>query len=91
MSSMRLKSKLGKIKKRHNRLDSDGKLRIKSHKGLSHAFIEKATREPTVDFYSGDCFLTGRIVIVNDAKQIDKPISTNLIVGGISNLLRLLP
>jgi GAF domain-containing protein len=62
-------------------LDSDGKLRIKSHKGLSRAFIEKATREPTVDCYSGDCFLTGRIVIVNDAKQIDKPISTNLIVG----------
>ena len=62
-------------------LDSDGKLRIKSHKGLSNAFIEKATREPTVDSYSGDCFLTGRIVIVNDAEQIDKPISTNLIVG----------
>ena len=62
-------------------LDSDGKLRIKSHKGLSKAFIEKATRKPTVDSYSGDCFLTGRIVIVNDAEKIDKPISTNLIVG----------
>lgn len=62
-------------------LDSDGKLRIKSHKGLSKAFIEKATRKPTIDSYSGDCFLTGRIVIVNDAEKIDKPISTNLIVG----------
>jgi len=61
-------------------LDTDGKLRIKSQKGLSKAFIEEATREPTVDTYSGDCFLTGRIVIVNDADQIDKPISTNLLV-----------
>lgn len=62
-------------------LDADGKLRIKSQKGLSKAFTEQATREPTTDCYSGDCFLTGRIVIVNDADRIDKPISTNRIVG----------
>jgi phosphoserine phosphatase RsbU/P len=62
-------------------LDSDGNLRIKSHKGLSKAFIEKATRKPTVDSYSGDCFLTGRTAIVKDAEKIDKPISTNFIVG----------
>ncbi len=61
-------------------LDSDGKLRIKSHQGLSKAFLVKTIREPTVDCYSGDCFLTGRIVIINDADQIDKPISTNRIV-----------
>ena len=61
-------------------LDPDGKLRIKSQKGLSKAFIEETTREPTMDCYSGDCFLTGRIVIINDADQIDKPISTNRIV-----------
>jgi len=61
-------------------LDSEGKLRIKSHKGLSKAFLEKATRKPTVDSYSGDCFLTGRIIIVSDADRIDKPISTNLMV-----------
>jgi len=58
-------------------LDPDGKLRIKSQKGLSKAFIEQTTREPTIDCYSGDCFLTGRILIINDADQIDKPISTN--------------
>ncbi len=62
-------------------LDSDSKLRIKSHKGLSKAFIEKAARKPTVDSYSGDCFLTGRITIINDAEKIDKPISTNFLVG----------
>ncbi|MBW1702499.1 MAG: GAF domain-containing protein [Deltaproteobacteria bacterium] len=62
-------------------LDSEGKLRIKSHKGLSKAFLEKATRKPTIDSYSGDCFLTGRIVIVSDADRIDKPISTNLMVA----------
>ena len=58
-------------------LDQDGKLRIKSQLGLSKAFLEQSTREPTVDCFSGDCFLTGRIVIVNDADQADKPISTN--------------
>ncbi len=42
-------------------LDSDGKLRIKSQEGLSKAFLEEATREPTIESYSGDCFLTGRI------------------------------
>jgi GAF domain-containing protein len=61
-------------------LDSDGNLKIKSQKGLSRAFVEQATRKPTIDSYSGDCFLTGRIVIVNDAQQDDKPISTNRIV-----------
>jgi len=61
-------------------LDPDGKLRIKSHEGLSKAFIEQTTREPTIDSYSGDCFLTGRITIINDGDQIDKPISTNRIV-----------
>lgn len=57
-------------------LDQDGNLRIMSHTGLSLAFIEKATRKPTVDSYSGDCFLTGKIDIINDADAIDKPIST---------------
>jgi GAF domain-containing protein len=61
-------------------LDSDGNLRIKSQKGLSNAFVEQTTRKPTIDSFSGDCFLTGRIVIVNDAEQTDKPISTNRIV-----------
>jgi GAF domain-containing protein len=62
-------------------LDSKGNLYIKSHRGLSKEFINQATRKPSVDTYSGDCFLTGRIVIVNDAERIDKPISTNLIVS----------
>jgi sigma-B regulation protein RsbU (phosphoserine phosphatase) len=61
-------------------LDSDGNLKIKSQKGLSKAFVEQATRKPTIDSYSGDCFLMGRIVIVNDAEQTDKPVSTNRIV-----------
>ncbi len=62
-------------------LDEDGNLRIKSYKGLSKAFVQTATRKPTVDSYSGEVFLTGKIVIINDAGQIDKPISTTLLVG----------
>ena len=61
-------------------LDADGKLRIKSHKGLSKAFVKEATKKPSFDTYSGDCFLTGKIVIVNNAEQMDKPISTSRIV-----------
>ena len=62
-------------------LDDDGNLRIKSQKGLSKKFVETATRRPTVDSYSGECFLTGKITVVNDIKEIDKPISTALLVG----------
>ena len=62
-------------------LDRDGNLRIKSQRGLSEKFVETATRKPTVDSYSGECFLTGKIVIINDAEKIDKPISTTLLVG----------
>ncbi|MEA3359804.1 MAG: GAF domain-containing protein [Thermodesulfobacteriota bacterium] len=62
-------------------LDDDGNLRIKSQKGLSKKFVETATRRPTEDSYSGECFLTGKITIVNDIKEIDKPISTTLLVG----------
>jgi uncharacterized protein YigA (DUF484 family) len=62
-------------------LDRDGNLRIKSQRGLSEKFVETATRKPTVDSYSGECFLTGKNVIINDADKIDKPISTTLLVG----------
>jgi len=62
-------------------LDDDGNLRIKSQRGLSKRFVETATRRPTADSYSGECFLTGKITIVNDIKEIDKPISTTLLVG----------
>ena len=62
-------------------LDEGGNLRIMSHKGLSKAFVETATRKPTIDSYSGEVFLTGKIVTINDAEEIDKPISTTLLVG----------
>jgi len=62
-------------------LDSEGNLRIRSQKGLSKKFVDTATRKPTVDSYSGETFLTGKMVIINDAEKIDKPISTTLLVG----------
>ena len=62
-------------------LDEGGNLKIMSHKGLSKAFVETATRKPTIDSYSGEVFLTGKIVMINDAEEIDKPISTTLLVG----------
>jgi GAF domain-containing protein len=62
-------------------LDEEGNLRIRSQRGLSEAFVEQATRKPTIDSYSGECFLTGKILIINDSDAIDKPISTTRIVG----------
>jgi len=62
-------------------LDRDGNLRIRSQRGLSEKFVETATRKPTPDSYSGECFLTGKMAIINDAEKIDKPISTTLLVG----------
>ena len=62
-------------------LDDNGNLAIKSQKGLIGAFVEQPARKPSIDSYAGDCFLTGKNVIVNDADQTDKPISTNRIVS----------
>ncbi|WAC06844.1 MAG: cache domain-containing protein [Thermodesulfobacteriota bacterium] len=61
-------------------LDDDGYLRIKSHRGLSAGFVKTAARKPTKDSYSGECFLTNKVIIVKDAEKVDKPISTNLAV-----------
>ena len=63
-------------------LDADGNLTIKSRKGLIRALVEQPPRKPSIDSYAGDCFLSGRTVIVNDAEQTDKPISTNRTVSG---------
>jgi sigma-B regulation protein RsbU (phosphoserine phosphatase) len=57
-------------------LDEEGNLSIRSHAGLSAAFVKHASRKPTVESYSGECFLTGNVVIVNDSDDMDKPIST---------------
>ena len=59
-------------------LDDDGYLRIKSQRGLSDEFVKSADRKPTMDSYSGECFLTNKIIIVKDASKVNKPISTNL-------------
>ncbi|MBW2065247.1 MAG: GAF domain-containing protein [Deltaproteobacteria bacterium] len=61
-------------------LDPDGKLRIKSHKGLSKSFVEQATCIPTSQSYSGECFLTGRIVIVNNSQEIEEHALKNRLV-----------
>jgi len=59
-------------------LDDDGYLRIKSQRRLSPEFVKFAERKPTMDSYSGECFLKNKIIIVKDAERISKPISTNL-------------
>jgi phosphoserine phosphatase RsbU/P len=62
-------------------LDGEGNLRVKSHKGLSGTTLERTETKQVIDNYAGDCFLTGETVIVNDAEQIEKPVSTNRIAS----------
>ncbi|HNR13501.1 MAG TPA: GAF domain-containing protein [Thermodesulfobacteriota bacterium] len=59
-------------------MDPDGFLRIKSQKGLSQEFIDNSARRPTMDSYSGQCFLTNTIILVEDAEKAVKPVSTNI-------------
>lgn len=61
-------------------LDPDGKLRIKSHRGLSEKFVREATCVPSNETYSGECFLTGQIVIVNDSETMEKAELKNRVV-----------
>ncbi len=59
-------------------LDEDGMLRIKCQLGLMPEFVKTAERRPTMECYSGECFLTGKVISVPDAEKISKPLSTNL-------------
>jgi GAF domain-containing protein len=61
-------------------LDPEGKLRIRSQRGLSKECTEKLRKKLAIDRYSENCFLTGRIVIVDDADQVDSSTSTNRFV-----------
>ncbi len=60
-------------------LDDDGMLRIKHQRGLRPEFVKTAERRPTMECYSGECFLTGKVIYLPDAEKISKPLSTNLI------------
>jgi len=59
-------------------LDDDGYLRIKSYRGLSAEFVTSTARKPSMDTYSGECFLTNKIILIKDAEKAGKPISPNL-------------
>ncbi|HDS16806.1 MAG TPA: GAF domain-containing protein [Proteobacteria bacterium] len=70
-------------------LDRDGLLRIKAQRGLKPEFVEAAERRPTMECYSGECFLTGKVIHISDTSRIKKPISTNLITGqGIKSFVQ---
>jgi len=70
-------------------LEQDGMLRIKAQRGLRPEFIKTAERQPNMECYSGECFLTGKVINVPDTSKINKPISTNLITGqGIKSFVQ---
>lgn len=60
-------------------LENDGVIRIKAQRGLKPEFVKSAERRPSMDCYSGECFLSGRVINVPDTSKITKPISTNRI------------
>ena len=54
-------------------IDEDGVLRILSQQGLSKEALKEADQKPNFGHYAGDCFLTGKIIIVNDASSTGEP------------------
>jgi len=55
-------------------LDEDGIMRIRSHVGLSAAYVEASAMVPTRETYFGTSFLDARPVVVEDTREIDKPL-----------------
>ncbi len=55
-------------------LDPDGRLRIKSHVGLPPEADLSGGDPVSRDSYFGECFLDNRVVVVEDATQIRKPV-----------------
>ncbi|GAB4277354.1 MAG: SpoIIE family protein phosphatase [Deferrisomatales bacterium] len=55
-------------------LDPDGCLRIRSHVGLEEEYIRISAIPPSKDTYFGTCFLEGRPVVVEDTRQVTKPL-----------------
>ncbi len=54
-------------------LDPDGKLRIRSHVGLTSEYVRISAVPPTEETYFGTCFLRGEPVVLEDARHVDKP------------------
>jgi signal transduction histidine kinase/Na+/proline symporter len=54
--------------------DPDGRLRIKSQSGLPEGSDLSQGDPVTRDTYFGECFLDGRVIVVEDATQIRKPL-----------------
>ena len=55
-------------------LGEDGILRIRSHVGLSEAYVVAAAMAPTRETYFGTSFLDARPAVVGDTREIDKPL-----------------
>ncbi len=55
-------------------LDEDGKLRIRSHVGLNPGYVALSAVPPSEESYFGTCFLRGEPVVLEDARNVDKPI-----------------
>ncbi|HSH68608.1 MAG TPA: ATP-binding protein, partial [Deferrisomatales bacterium] len=55
-------------------LDEDGMLRIRSFVGLDPGYVSLSAVPPTEETYFGTCFLRGEPVVVEDARDIDKPV-----------------
>jgi len=55
-------------------LSEDGILRIRSHVGLSKAYVEASAMVPSRDTYFGTSFLDAKPLVVGDTREIDKPL-----------------
>jgi sigma-B regulation protein RsbU (phosphoserine phosphatase) len=53
-------------------LGEDGILRIRSHVGLSEAYVAASAMTPSKDTYFGTSFLNAKPIVVGDTRNIDK-------------------
>lgn len=54
-------------------MGEDGILRIRSHVGLSEAYVEASAMKPSFDTFFGTSFLNAKPLVVGDTRNIDKP------------------
>ncbi len=50
-------------------------------KGASMGFYDAAARQLTMDTFTGECFLTNRVQVINDTDFMDKPVSAQIVHG----------
>jgi signal transduction histidine kinase/Na+/proline symporter len=64
-------------------LDENGILRIRSHVGLNYEYALASAMAPSRETYFGCCFLDAKPVVVEDIRDIDKPLLLSRLIKDV--------